>query len=116
MAGAVAERHQYQLHSGWLDGVEWEKYVDDLFMGWKEDDPYACRVREEMKRTTDFRDYKTKLTRSWWTRARSIMHAAVTMPGRIVRSAMRFCRDKSALLLFTVVLSLVAVPVAISLA
>ena len=32
MAGAVAERHQYQLHSGWLDGVEWEKYVDDLFM------------------------------------------------------------------------------------
>ena len=32
LVGDVAQRHQYDLYSGWLDGVEWEKYVNELFM------------------------------------------------------------------------------------
>lgn len=32
LVSGVAERYQYDIYSGWLDGVEWEKYVNELFM------------------------------------------------------------------------------------
>eukprot|EP01048_Picozoa_sp_COSAG05_P001248 COSAG05_NODE_41_length_26845_cov_26.599230_9_plen_79_part_00 len=31
-AAQVARRNIYSVRSGWLDGVEWEKYVNELFM------------------------------------------------------------------------------------
>ena len=33
LAGSVAreDKYVYELNSGWLDGVEWEKYVEDQF-------------------------------------------------------------------------------------
>ena len=32
LVAGVGQRYQYDLYSGWLDGVEWEKYVNELFM------------------------------------------------------------------------------------
>jgi len=56
------------------------------------------------------RDQKAKMSRGWLGRALHAVEVAVQMPGRIVRSAMRFCRANAALLLVATISAVVAMP------
>ena len=55
------------------------------------------------------RDHKTKIARSWWSRVSGAFNGAINFPTRLVRSALRFCRAHTTLLLMAS-LSLVAIP------